>query len=273
MMRLPPVLARWSEWTRYSVVIGVLSLVAFLAMAWAWPWRPGRIGGLAFGILAAVLFVSAALYPWRRRWKTRPLGTAERWLRLHVYGSTLAMWFVLMHMGWQWPAGVMGWLLFGLSLWTTVTGLAGVWLQRMVPRMLSRRLSVEAIYERIPELVGALVAEADALMTGAPEALARAYAGEIRPVLATSRPSLTWLTGTPPGALAATGSLARLRPFAAAPDRARLDDLEAIIQDKSDLDAQLSLQGLLRGWLVVHVPPALLLIGVIASHVIAVVWH
>ena len=273
MMRLPPVLARWSEWTRYSVVIGVLSLLTFLVMAWAWPWRPGRLGGLAFGILAAALFVSAALYPWRRRWKTRPWGTAQRWLRLHVYGSTLAMWFVLMHMGWQWPAGGMGWLLFGLSWWTTVTGLAGVWLQRMVPRVLSRRLSVEAIYERIPELVGALVAEADALMTGAPEALARAYAGEIRPVLATSRPSVAWLTGTPPGALAATGSLARLRPFAAGAERARLDDLPAIVRDKSDLDAQLSLQGLLRGWLIVHVPPALLLIGLIATHVIAVVWH
>jgi len=272
-MRLPPVLARWSAWTRYSVAIAVVSVLVFVAMAWAWPWRPGRLGGLLFGILAAALFVNAALYPWRRRWHTRPLGTARRWLQLHVYGSTLAMLFVLLHMGWQLPAGVMGWLLFGLSLWTTVTGLAGVWLQRVVPRVISRRLTVEAIYERIPELVRALVAEADTLMSGAPEALSRAYAGEIRPALATSRTSVKWLSGTAPEALAATGSVERLRPFADGPERARLNDLASIIQDKVDLDAQLSLQGLLRGWLVLHVPPAVALIGVLAVHVIAVVWH
>ena len=273
MMRPASVVMRWSGWTRYSILIGVLSLAVFAAIAWAWPWRPGRLGGLAFGILAAALFLSAALYPWRRRLKTKPLGTAQRWLRLHVYGSTLAMWFVLMHIGFQWPAGTIGWLLFGLSWWTTLTGLAGVWLQRTVPRVMSRRLSVEAIYERIPELVGALVVEADAVMSGAPEALARAYSGEIRPALATSRPSIAWLTGTPPGAMAAASALTRLRPFAGDADRARLDDLESIVQDKSDLDAQLSLQGMLRGWLIVHVPPALLLMGVIAIHVLAVVWH
>ncbi len=266
-------LGRWSPWTRSSVAIGVASLIAYLAIAWAWPWRPGRLGGLLFGSLAAALFLNAALYPWRRRWNTRPLGTARRWLQLHVYGSTLAMLFVLLHMGFRWPAGTMGWLLFLLSAWTTITGLAGVWLQRTVPQVMSRRLTVEAIYERIPELMHALVEEADALMTGAPDTLATAYAGEIRPALATPRSSVKWLTGTPPGSQALGGAIDRLRRFATGPDKTRLDDLESIVQDKSDLDAQLSLQGLLRGWLVLHVPPAILLIGLLAVHVIAVVWH
>lgn len=272
-MRLPAALARTSDWTRYTAIMALVSLIAFAAMAWAWPWRPGRLGGLLFGVLAAALFVNAALYPWRRRWNTRPLGTARRWLQLHVYGSTLATLFVLLHIGWRWPAGLMGWLLLFLSLWTTATGLLGVWLQRTVPRVISRRLTVEAIYERIPELMRTLVSEADALMHGAPEALARGYAGEIRPVLEGPRTSVKWLTGTAPGAQAAAGSLERLRPFATGADRERLDDLASIVQDKSDLDAQLSLQGLLRGWLVLHVPPAILLIGLLVVHVAAVVWH
>jgi len=132
---------------------------------------------------------------------------------------------------------------------------------------------VEAIYERIPELIRALVGEADALMQGAPDMLARAYAGEIRPVLDGPRTSVKWLTGAAPGTLAASGSLDRLRPFASGAERERLDDLATILQDKADLDAQLSLQGLLRGWLVLHVPPAMLLIGLLAVHVAAVVWH
>ena len=109
--------------------------------------------------------------------------------------------------------------------------------------MMARRLTVEAIYERIPELVRALVAEADELMTGAPDALARAYAGEIRPVLETSRPSMQWLTGIRAGRRqVAPEPLNKIRPFVGEADRARLDDLESILQDKVDLDAQLSLQ-------------------------------
>ena len=272
-MRLPPLLARLSVGARYTALIATISVLAFAVSAWAWPWRPSRVGGLLFGILAAVLFVNAALYPWRRRWNTRPLGTAQRWLQLHIYGSTLATLFVLLHIGWRWPAGTMGWLLLLLSIWTTVTGLAGVWLQRTVPRVISRRLTVEAIYERIPELIRALVGEADALMQGAPDMLARVYTVEIRPVLDGPRTSVKWLTGPAPAAMLMSGSVDRLRPYAKGAERERLDDLASILQDKADLDAQLSLQGLLRGWLILHVPPAILLIGLMVVHVAAVVWH
>jgi hypothetical protein len=259
--------------TRYSVLIATASVLAFIAAASAWPWRPGRIGGLLFGIVAAALYVNAALYPWRRRWNARPLGTARRWLRLHVYGSTLATLFVVLHIGWQWPAGTLGWLLLGLSIWAGVTGLLGVWLQRTVPRLISRRLTVEAIYERIPHLVRVLNEEADALMKSAPETLARAYTTEVRPVLAAPRPSLAWLTGTAPDITAAAAAIDRMRPFAGGAERERLTDLASVLQDKADLDAQFSLQRLLRGWLLFHVPPAMALIGVLAIHVAAVVWH
>jgi hypothetical protein len=272
-MPLAPALTRSSPWTLGSALIALASVLVFIAAGWAWPWRPGRIGGLTFGIAAAVLYANAALYPWRRRWQARPLGTARRWLQLHVHGSTLATLFVVLHTGWRWPAGTIGWLLFGLAIWTGVTGLAGVWLQRAVPRLISRRLTVEVIYERIPELARALAAEADALMSGAPETLARAYATDIRPVLDAPRASLKWVTGTPPEVLAAAGAIDRLRPFAGGAERQRLTDLASILQDKSDLDAQLSLQRLLRGWLLIHVPPAVLLIGVLVVHVVAVVWH
>ncbi len=271
-MRLPTLLQRLSPWRGYLLLAGSVSVLLFAATAWLWPWRPGRLGGLISGTLAAFLFVNAGVYPWRRRWRARPLGTAQRWLHLHAYGSTLAMLLVLIHMGFRWPAGTMGWLLLLLSSWTTATGLAGVWIQRTVPRLMTRRLTVEAIYERIPELVRALVAEADALMTGATESLARAYAGEIRPVLSGPRASLGWLTGSM-SQVSASAPLARIRPFLNAAEQSRLDDLETIVRDKADLDAQLSFQRVLRGWLLLHVPPAILLLFLLAIHVVAVVLH
>ena len=266
-------LAGLSPWARYALIAALLGVLSYRVVAWAWPWQPGRLGGLVFGTFAAVLFINASLYPWRRRWETKPLGTAQRWLKLHVYGSVLAFWFVLIHAGFRWPAGTMGWLLLLLSFWATATGLLGIWLQRMVPPLMARRLTVEAIYERIPELVAALVVEADALMAGAPETLSRAYAGEIRPMLATTRPTMQWLTGSAPLVVKSGESLNRIRPFVGSADRPRLDDLEAILQDKLDLDAQMSLQRVLRGWLILHVPPAILLIGLMATHIVAVVLH
>lgn len=266
-------LRRLSPWARYTLMCAAVSVIVFAAMAWVWPWRPGRLGGLVFGTAAALLFVNGGLYPWRRRWQARPLGTAQRWLQLHIYGSTLAMLLVLIHMGFRWPAGLTGWLLLVLSLWTTATGLLGVWLQRTVPRLLARQLTVEPIYERIPALIAALVAEADALMTGAPAALAQLYAGEIRPALNVPRSGMAWPTAIPRSGDNLVAPLIRLRSFLGAADQARVDDLATIIQDKADLDVHLGLQRVLRGWLVLHVPPAILLLGLIAFHVLAVVLH
>ena len=112
---------RASPWMRNSLIAAAVSVIAFAVLAWVWPWRPGRLGGLVFGTASALLFVNAGLYPWRRRWQAKPLGTARRWLLLHSYGSTLAMLFVLLHIGFQWPVGLMGWLLLLLSGWTTAT--------------------------------------------------------------------------------------------------------------------------------------------------------
>lgn len=261
-------LAAW-QWT---VAIAVVVLAGFALVAWRWPWRPGRLGGLVSGTVAALLFINAGAYPFRRRWRARPLGTARRWLQVHVYGSVIGMLLVLVHTGFRWPAGLMGWALLVLSAWTTATGVLGALLQRLVPRQLSR-LTVEAIYERIPALAEGLAREADALMTEASDVLARAYRVEIRPALGAPRPSLGWLTGATGVREAALRPFARLRPFLDGGDLERLNDLESVVQDKLDLDAQRSLQGVLRAWLILHVPPALALLGLLAAHVAAVWWH
>ena len=60
------------------------------ALAWWAPWQPGRFWGLTFGTIAAALFVNAGLYPLRRRLLAWPLGTVQRWLQLHIYGSVAA---------------------------------------------------------------------------------------------------------------------------------------------------------------------------------------
>jgi hypothetical protein len=237
------------------------------------PWSPKRGLGLAFGILAALLFVFEMLYPTRRP-RARPLRTAKAWAQAHVYLGAVAFLGVLIHSDFGWPHGSMGWALLLLSAWTTLTGVVGVWLQKWVPAALSDGLRVEALYERIPELVGKLTEEADRLVDeAASDVLSRFYRGEVRPGLSTLAPSGSYLFDVRSGRERALEPFRRVGQFVAAPQRDAVDDLQQIYVEKMELDAQYSLQGLLRRWVILHAPPAGLLLGLLAIHIMTWVLY
>jgi hypothetical protein len=48
-----------------------------------------------------------------------------------------------------------------------------------------------------------------------------------------------------------------------------VNDLMTIRMEKMDLDVHYSLQGILRRWLIVHVPPAAVLMALLAVHILA----
>ena len=266
---LRPKKPRWMAWT---TAFGALSVLTFAVAASMRPWQPGRVGGLVFGTAAAVLFVNAGLYPLRRTLRAWPLGTVQRWLQLHVYGATLAMLFVVLHMGVRWPSGQMGWWLFGLSLWTTATGYLGVLLQKRLPVVMARTLRVEAIYERVPDLMSSLRDEAERRMTDAPDVLARVYRDAIKPMLGAPRPTWAYLFDAFAVRERTLEPLVKSLQFLSTEDRARANDLRAIVEDKLDLDAHVSLQRALRLWLFTHIPAAMLLLGVLTVHLIAVLY-
>lgn len=257
------------EWFTATAIAAAAGLVVYVVWAWITPWRAGRAGGLTFGTIAALLFLNDALYPLRRRLLAWPLGTAQRWLQLHIYGGVLAMLFVVIHMGFALPAGSMGWWLFGLSLWTTLTGVAGTLLQKWIPAVVAGSLRVEALAARMPALVARLLAEADEVMRGAPDRLVAAYQSDIRPVLQQPEPAWAYVANVQAGRVRYESRLAALDRLA---DAARVSELRAIVTEKAELDVHLSLQRALRAWLLLHVPPAIVLLGLLAVHILAVLY-
>jgi hypothetical protein len=254
-----------------AVAAAVLLLVFVLAGA-RWPWSPKRGLGLFFGFLATALFVFEMAYPFRRP-KARPLGTAKAWAQAHVYLGTIALLAVLIHAGFRLPKGALGWALLLLSAWTTASGLIGVWLQKWIPAALAEGLRVEALYERIPGLVDQLVAEADALMAGADEVGERFYRTEVRPSLGRPNPSWGFLLDVRASRDRALEPFRRVADFVDPAQKALIDDLMSIYTEKIELDAHYSLQGILRRWLVLHVPTAGMLMGLLAVHVFAWAWY
>jgi hypothetical protein len=255
-------------WSCFTLMLVALAIYAAWSMRT--PWRPGRAGGLTFGTVAAGVFLLDGLYPLRRRLLAWPLRTAQQWLQFHIYGGLVAALSVAIHMGFSWPTGTMGWWLAGLSLWTTATGVFGVVLQKWIPSVVAGTLRVEALATRIPELTSRLLAEADAVMGGASDRLWAAYQAEIRPVLERPQPAWIYVANVQAGRLRFAAPLDRLTRAVA--DRERLGELRAIVTEKAELDVHLSLQRALRGWLLLHVPPAMLLLGLLAVHIFAVLY-
>jgi hypothetical protein len=254
-----------------TAALGLVLLALWAAGAYLWPFSPKRGLGLAFGIFAALAFVFEMLYPARRP-RARPLGTAKAWIQAHVYLGALAMVAVVLHAGGL-PRGSFGWWLFLLSLWTTLSGLLGVFLQKALPAALSEGLRVEALYERIPDLVDRLVAEADALLTEVSDVLDRFYQQDLRPRLAALRPSWGYVFDVRAGRERALEPLRQISAYVGADEKLKVEDLVSLYTEKIELDAQWSVQRVLRHWLWLHVPPAALLMGLLVIHVFAWLWY
>jgi len=262
-----------TEWFIASAAIAVVSLVLGAVVNWWRGWSAGDWWGMSFGIVAAVLMCIAALYPLRRRLTIWPLRTAQAWLQFHLYGSTLAAVFVLIHVGVRWPSGQFGWWLVGLTTWTTVSGLAGVALQKWVPMVLADQLTVEAIFERIPELVAKTYREAETLMADAPDVMKRFYQSQVRGTLERLTPSWSYLVDAHSGRERRLSGFYHIQSFVPDADRGRLADLQTLVIEKMELDAHFTLQRLLRLWPVVHVPPAMCLLAAIVVHIAAVLYY
>lgn len=247
----------------------VLGWAAFTAYR---PWSPKSGLGLATGIAAALLFVFGMLYPARRP-RAFPFRNAQDWLQAHLYLCTLAGVAVLVHAGFRWPGGAMGWALLLASALVIGTGLGGVYLQKTLAPALADGLRVQALFERIPELVDALCAEADARVEGAGEALSAHYAGQLRPELSRLRPSWSYLSDVRAGREAALQGLQQLAPFVDAEDAERVADLTSIYTQKLELDAQWRVQWVLRQWLALHALPAGVLLALLAVHVFTWLWY
>ena len=110
-------------------------------------------------------------------------------------------------------------------------------------------------------------------MTGAGDALARVYEATSSRCWPRRRRGGRYLFDIRDSRARLVEPLTRIETFVDEGDRERLRDLTADhVNEKLDLDVHLSLQRALRAVARAHVPAAMLLLGLLAMHVIAVVY-
>jgi hypothetical protein len=167
----------------------------------------------------------------------------------------------------------MNWALWILSMWVTVSGLFGVFLQRWVPKILSSGLSTEVVYERIPELVGQIRDRSEKLVEECTEMVRDFYRTNIAAVLAAPRVRAIYYIDVTGGIQSELRQFDYVRRLLAAPEREKLDSIEAMYRTKLEIDAHYTLQRPLRWWLYTHVPLSLVLVLLVVLHLYAVLVY
>lgn len=126
----------------------------------------GSLPGLIFGIIAAAMMVFAGLLAARRRFPSARLGSAQFWLRGHLWIGSLTVPFALFHAGFGW-GGRLELLLWFLFFAVILSGFWGLALQQILPRMMLEQIPRETFIEQIPHLCLKFTAESDRLLADA----------------------------------------------------------------------------------------------------------
>ncbi|MBI1915207.1 MAG: hypothetical protein HYS12_10780 [Planctomycetes bacterium] len=251
--------------------------------------RGGDTVGLWFGSLGSVLMIYAGLLAAHRKvpswwW----LGARKTWLRGHVWMGLLSVVLILCHSSFHWGGPLektLWWVLIGVI----VTGILGVILQNILPRLLTSRVPTEAPYEQIPHLCREMRRKADAIIdevcgaydpsppilentiavvqyaSNAKAQLRDFYENEVRPFFdaKVSRRSPLF------NPLQAEARFTKLRRLPGLDDAThQVDDLARYCEERRLMAEQERIHFWLHAWLLVHIPlsVALLVLGV--THVV-----
>lgn len=282
--------------THRSWLIASLAILGVSALLYG-IYRPPASGasmggtglGLAFGSLGFAFMIFAALLGARKRVPVWRIGRAQTWMRGHLWLGLLSLPIVVFHSGFRYGHGLTA-VLMTLLIIVVASGLFGAALQHYMPRMITREVTMETIYEEIGHVRAQLLEEADELINKtavAPEkpaeqsaaagpaenaaiaAVAVAdvaaplrsfYDNELKPFL--EKPTAR---GSALGdAARASSAFVQLRTLVPAALHTTIDDLENICEEERQLTLQGRLHVWLHGWLLLHIPLslALILLGV-----------
>jgi len=252
----------------------------------------GSWQGLSFGIVGSLLMVLAGLLAARKevpRWR---VGSAQAWLRAHIWLGLLSVPFILFHAGFRWGGGLEQALLLVFAL-VIGSGLVGLVFQHYLPRVLKTSTPKEAMFEQIPAVCQALRRTADerivaicgSLFEPAPvvaqgalsaeqsatekQVLRQFYVTTVRPFLAVDANGASPLANSS----RAAAVFAQVRQTLPAPLHVVLLELDAICDERRQLALQSRLHRWLHWWLFLHVPLSLSLLVLGLAHAVTALYY
>ena len=119
--------------------------------------------GLAFGIVGGLLILfEFALWP-RKKVRAWRIGRAQTWMRAHIWLGLLTVPLIVLHTGFR-LGGALPTVLTLLFAVVIASGVFGLWMQQLIPRMMLDQVAAETIYTQIDRVSRQLANEAEAII-------------------------------------------------------------------------------------------------------------
>lgn len=280
---------RW--WIGLSAALMIAAAVSYhgyYARRSIVPTSGGSVLGLTYGIAGTVLILFAMLLMAKKTWRTVRVGSAYAWLQGHVWFGLVSYPILLYHAGGRFGGSLTWWLMVLFTV-VWISGIVGLLLQNVVPRLMFNDLPDETIYAQIDrvarenlkqarKLVRRRAAEGDSPAT----ALVEFYEEHVRPYLASglTPPPVGWVFFARPRWVnwLGPGRLLRKSPpprseFAKMRSRYpglfdQLTALENLTDQRRQHFKQKRLHWLLHGWLLLHVPCSIAMVMLIPLHAV-----
>ncbi len=275
-----------------TLAAGATALYVWYARTW--PTGPaGRTWpGMLFGVAGTLLMLIAGLLSARKKTIRVRWGSLGGWLKGHIWLGLLSVPLIFFHTAFRW-GGLLEQLLMGVFLAVIISGILGVILQNILPRLMKSQLDSEVVPDQLAHLCQGLQRDGDAcLMAGCgnsavEQALAREakdpapsrtdptnwlinfYLETVRPFLGVSPVAGTTLGGNRQGELVFEQARASVTDNL----RGTVDQLEELCRVRRRLRLQSQLHRLLHSWLKIHIPLSIILLVFAVLHIVTALYY
>lgn len=223
-------------------------------------------------LLAVILFL--AIYNGRKKLPFLPLGNSETWLQIHIYVGYLAVVIFLVHGNYRWPSGWFEIALASVFGIVMLSGIGGLILSRQIPRRLATR-GGEVFFERIPAYRRALLDRAEQIALASTKeteatTLLEFYTRNLRDYFSAPGVFLPHFFEDQSRLRTVLARVEDLKRFTNENENKVLEEFADLVRERDRLDYHAALQGVLKGWLFVHIPFTVSLLIFTVAHIVLV---
>lgn len=128
-----------------------VATVSYVIYAESTPKGPsgGSLMGLIYGVVGSLMMIYAGLLGGRKQFPFWRLGSAQFWLRGHIWFGTLSFPLILFHAGFG-LGGLLEQILMGFFFVVWLSGFFGLAMQHFMPKLLTSRIGRETFAVQIP---------------------------------------------------------------------------------------------------------------------------
>ena len=156
------------NWPQHKPWFAFTLLATAAAVAWYWAasvragvWLGGgSLPGLTFGVAGGLIIAFEMLLWVRKRYRAVRVGRATLWMKAHIWLGVLCLPLIVLHGGFRWWGGSLASVLMFLFLVVIVSGVWGLGLQQVLPRLMLENVPAETILAQIGDVLAQLLEEA-----------------------------------------------------------------------------------------------------------------